>query len=67
MSKIEANVSGVQGITARVVGDGIVATVSGVGPQGPDGPPGPSGASDLTITGGTVSPLVLELTQQVAP
>lgn len=37
MTKIEANVSGVQGITAKVVGDGIVATVGGVGPQGPSG------------------------------
>jgi hypothetical protein len=55
-------------ITVSASGTKIDANVTGgVGPQGPAGPPGPSGASDLTITGGTVSPLVLELTQQVAP
>lgn len=29
------------------------------------GPPGPSGLSDIVITGGVVSPLLLEITQQV--
>jgi hypothetical protein len=45
----------------------IAAEVTGgVGPQGPQGPAGPSGLSSLALTGGIVSPLVLEITQQVA-
>ncbi len=54
-------------ITVSASGVKIEANVSGgIGPQGPAGPAGPSGASDLTITGGTLSPLILQLTQQVA-
>ncbi len=60
-------------INVSASGVKIDAIVSGgVGPQGPagaagaPGPPGESAFSSLTLTGGVVSPLILELVQQVA-
>jgi hypothetical protein len=53
-------------IQVSTSGQTVSATVAGgQGPQGPAGPAGPSGISSFTTTGGTVSPLVLELVQQV--
>lgn len=56
-TKVEATVSGQQ-IAANFTG--------GIGPQGPPGPQGESGASSVAISGGSSSPLVLEITQQVS-
>ena len=44
---------------------GPAGPAGSAGPAGPQGPVGPSGVSEITITGGVVSPLLLEITQQV--
>lgn len=51
--------------TKRCTVQQIGAYFQANGVAGPPGPAGQGGVSDITITGGTVVPLLLEITQQV--
>lgn len=63
---IEVTATGVP-ITVSASGTKIEATVSGgVGPQGPPGPQAASGLPSVSVSGGILSPLVLEMTHEVS-
>ncbi len=67
MSDIQVTVGPLAPVEVVIQPLDVAATVTGgVGPQGPQGPAGPSGLATVAISGGTVSPLVLDITQQVA-